>query len=53
MDVKYSEWHRGWLAFVSGYALKDKRRQAKVFPTKLQAEAALRKALCRQSYRTR
>jgi hypothetical protein len=43
-EVKYSEWHRGFLAFRSGKALRNIHRHIKVFLTEAAAWDALAKS---------
>jgi hypothetical protein len=38
--AQYSEWHQGWLAFVAGWAVRNRRGTPKVFRTEKEAEKA-------------
>lgn len=43
-EVKFSEWHKGWLGFKNGHTIRTKTNTIKVFATKEEAEKAVAKS---------
>ena len=43
-DVKFSQWHNGWLGFKCGQAIRGKSGGIKVFATREEAEKGVKKS---------
>jgi hypothetical protein len=49
--AQYSGWHKGWLAFVNGQAVRRQNKAIRVFKTEAEALAAANKSMIGRTYK--